>query len=164
MSVIPNLAFLTDNIGAGEWVVLFIVILIVVGPKRMPEVARKIGRMMDMFRRAADEFKDQLMTMDQNQNPAPPSSSASSAPSALPPTDADGVPAQDSAGNGPDPYADANPQVSDYPGNEDHVENWANMTSEQQVQPDASETEAKTDVVSKTEEPAAAATGGKDHA
>ena len=60
-----HLAFLFDSAGFGEWLILFVVILIVVGPKRLPEAARKFGRMMTVFRRAADEFKNQIMTMDQ---------------------------------------------------------------------------------------------------
>lgn len=83
VSIVP--AFIFGSAGAGEWIVLFIVVLIVVGPKRLPDVARKLGRMMEMFRRAADEFKRQIMTMDQ---PPPP-------PYDPPPTqtdyDADGI-------------------------------------------------------------------------
>ena len=119
MSYFPSVAFLTGSVGAGEWVVLFVVVLIVVGPKRLPEVARKLGRTMEMFRRAADEFKDQLMTMDQEQTPSSASSSSSTTPS----TDADGVPS--------DPYENHYPDASGYPGNEDHVENWSSDSAGQ---------------------------------
>ena len=44
MSYFPSVAFLGGSVGASEWVVLFVVVLIVVGPKRLPEVARKLGR------------------------------------------------------------------------------------------------------------------------
>lgn len=118
---IPCVAFLTESVGTGEWIVLFVVILIVVGPKRLPDVVRKIGRTMEMFRRAADEFKDQLMTMDQEPRDKSGSTSEPSASS-----DADGV---SSSGDASDPYA----QTSDYPGNEEHVENWA--SSESQLAP-----------------------------
>ena len=84
-------AFIFGSAGAGEWIVLFIVILIVVGPKRLPDVARKLGRMMEMFRRAADEFKRQILTMDQ---PPPP-------PYDPPPTQTD----YDTDGSS-DPYGD----------------------------------------------------------
>ena len=85
-------AFIFGSAGAGEWIILFIVILIVVGPKRLPDVARKLGRMMEMFRRAADEFKRQIMTMDQ---PPPP-------PYDPPPTQTD----YDADGSS-DPYGNA---------------------------------------------------------
>jgi sec-independent protein translocase protein TatB len=48
-----------------EWIVLLAVILIVVGPQRLPEMARKMGRWAETFRRAADEFKRQIMSMDE---------------------------------------------------------------------------------------------------
>ena len=65
MSYIPDMAFLSGSVGTGEWIMLFAVVLVVVGPRRIPEVARKLGRTMEIFRRAADEFKEQLMSIDQ---------------------------------------------------------------------------------------------------
>jgi sec-independent protein translocase protein TatB len=61
----PQLAFLFESADFTEWIVLLAVILIVVGPQRLPEMARKLGRWTETFRRAADEFKRQIMTMDQ---------------------------------------------------------------------------------------------------
>lgn len=95
MSYSPSVAFLTGSVGTGEWIVLFVVVLIVVGPKRLPEIARKIGRTMEMFRRAADEFKEQLMSIDQEpRNPSAPA---------------------------PDDYTDPYAETPDYPGYEEHV-------------------------------------------
>ncbi len=51
--------------GFAEWIVIFIVAVIVFGPKGLPGVARKIGRFMAMIRHASDEFKAQVMAMDQ---------------------------------------------------------------------------------------------------
>ena len=59
-------AFFLESVGGGEWLVLLAVILIVVGPKNLPSAARKIGQVMSQLRRAADEFKRQLMSMDQD--------------------------------------------------------------------------------------------------
>jgi len=59
-------AFFLESVGGGEWLVLLAVVLIVVGPKNLPSAARKIGQLMSQLRRAADEFKRQLMTMDQD--------------------------------------------------------------------------------------------------
>ena len=58
-------AFIFDTVSGGEWLVLLAVILIVVGPKNLPAAARKTGEILAKLRRAADEFKRQLMTMDQ---------------------------------------------------------------------------------------------------
>jgi len=59
-----TLAIIFDSVGAGEWLVLLAVLLIVMGPKRLPSTARKIGSYYSKFRRAADSFKRQLMDMD----------------------------------------------------------------------------------------------------
>lgn len=59
-----TLAIIFDSVGAGEWMVLLAVILVVMGPKRLPSTARKIGAYYSKFRRAADSFKRQLMEMD----------------------------------------------------------------------------------------------------
>ncbi len=58
-------AFFLESVGGGEWLVLLAVILVVVGPKNLPSAARKIGQIMSQLRRAADEFKRQLMAMDE---------------------------------------------------------------------------------------------------
>ena len=57
-------AFIFSDVGVGEWFVLLAVVLVVVGPKRLPETARTIGRWYSRMRRAADSFKRQLMDMD----------------------------------------------------------------------------------------------------
>ena len=59
-----TLAILFDSVGAGEWLVLLAVLLVVIGPKRLPSTARKIGAYYSKFRRAAESFKRQIMDMD----------------------------------------------------------------------------------------------------
>lgn len=58
------LAFIFESVGFGEWFVLLAVVLVVVGPKRLPETARKLGRIYARLRRTADAFTRQLMEMD----------------------------------------------------------------------------------------------------
>ena len=48
------------NIGFPELVVIFIVALVVVGPERLPEMARAIARLIVEFRRATEELKKEL--------------------------------------------------------------------------------------------------------
>ena len=48
-----------------ETLVILLVAMIVLGPRRLPEAARKIGHWLGVARRAGDEFKRQLMAMDQ---------------------------------------------------------------------------------------------------
>ncbi len=44
----------------GELLVIFIVALLVFGPKRLPELARALGRAMSELKRASLEFRDNL--------------------------------------------------------------------------------------------------------
>ena len=59
-----TLAVIFDSVGVGEWFVLLAVVLVVVGPKRLPSTARKFGQYYSKFRRAAESFKRQLLDMD----------------------------------------------------------------------------------------------------
>lgn len=57
-------AFLSALPGGGELLLLFLVILILFGPRRLPEFARSIGRILAELRRAADDFKAQLLSAE----------------------------------------------------------------------------------------------------
>lgn len=54
-------AFIFSDAGIGEWLVLLAVLLIVEGPQRLPETARRLGRWYSQLRRAAEGFRRQLM-------------------------------------------------------------------------------------------------------
>lgn len=50
------------NIGIGELMVIFLIVMVIFGPKRLPEIARNMGKFMRDFRRetnaAIKELKD----------------------------------------------------------------------------------------------------------
>jgi Tat protein translocase TatB subunit len=48
------------NLGMSEMIFIFILALIMFGPKRLPEIGRQIGKFMNEFRRASNEFKAQV--------------------------------------------------------------------------------------------------------
>lgn len=48
------------GIGLPELIIILIVALIVVGPSRLPELARSMGKAFNEFRRMADDVKDTL--------------------------------------------------------------------------------------------------------
>ncbi len=48
------------NIGGTEIVVIFIIVLIAFGPKRLPEVARFLSRVAREIRSAVDEIKREI--------------------------------------------------------------------------------------------------------
>jgi TatA/E family protein of Tat protein translocase len=48
------------DIGLQELVLIFVVALLVFGPKNLPQLGRSLGRAMQEFRRASDEFKETI--------------------------------------------------------------------------------------------------------
>jgi Tat protein translocase TatB subunit len=50
------------NLGMPEMIFIFLLALVVVGPKRLPELARQLGKMVAEFKRASNDFKNQLET------------------------------------------------------------------------------------------------------
>lgn len=48
------------GIGMQEIIIILVVALIVIGPKKLPGLARALGRAMAEFRRAADDLKEDL--------------------------------------------------------------------------------------------------------
>jgi sec-independent protein translocase protein TatB len=45
---------------SGEMIFLFFLALILFGPKKLPEIARQVGRFMNEFRRASNDFRSQI--------------------------------------------------------------------------------------------------------
>jgi TatA/E family protein of Tat protein translocase len=45
---------------SGEMVFIFLLALIIFGPKKLPEIGRQIGKALNDFRRASNEFKSQI--------------------------------------------------------------------------------------------------------
>ena len=52
------------GIGSGELILLLIVALIVLGPERMPKLARDLGRAVAEFRKTSDELRGEFLNAD----------------------------------------------------------------------------------------------------
>ena len=48
------------NVGPTELIVILLLALMVFGPKKLPEVAKQVGRGLSEFRRASDEVRDEI--------------------------------------------------------------------------------------------------------
>ncbi len=48
------------NIGLPELILILVVALIVLGPRRLPEIAKALGRGLAEFKRATEEVKRQI--------------------------------------------------------------------------------------------------------
>jgi len=52
------------GIGATELILILAIALIVFGPKRLPELARALGKSIKEFRKASEEVKSSLDVVD----------------------------------------------------------------------------------------------------
>ena len=78
------------NIGTPELILILVVALIILGPKRLPELAKSLGRGIREFQKAADDVKESLTRdiREEGENPdilAP--GRIESAPPVEPPTE-----------------------------------------------------------------------------
>ena len=65
--------------GFSETIFLFLLALVIFGPKKLPEIARQVGKALNEFRRASNEFKAQIeaevsqLEVENHQQILPPS-------------------------------------------------------------------------------------------
>lgn len=48
------------NLGLPEMIFIFLLALIIFGPRKLPEIGRQVGKAMAEFKRASNEFKAQI--------------------------------------------------------------------------------------------------------
>ena len=71
------------GIGTGEILLLLLVALIVLGPERMPKLARDLGRAVAEFRKTSDELRGEFLNADKYlEAPATPLAVAETPPAA----------------------------------------------------------------------------------
>lgn len=71
------------DIGLQELILIFVIALLVFGPKNLPQLGRALGRAMREFRRASDEFRSTIETNLQiNELDSPPVYSSRPEPAA----------------------------------------------------------------------------------
>jgi len=64
------------NLGATEILLILFIVLLLFGAKKLPELARGLGRSLEEFRRAARDVRDEVT----REVPPPPAPSKSNAP------------------------------------------------------------------------------------
>jgi sec-independent protein translocase protein TatA len=73
------------DIGLQELILIFVIALLVFGPKNLPQLGRSLGRAMREFRKASDEFKSTIETnLQMNEIDPPPTLQPASDVVALP--------------------------------------------------------------------------------
>ena len=48
------------NLGMPEMIFIFLLALVMFGPKKLPELGRQLGKALAEFKKASNEFKNQL--------------------------------------------------------------------------------------------------------
>src|SRR5271157_4870865 len=57
--------------GPTEWVLILVIVLVLFGAKKLPELARSLGQSMNEFRKAREEFDKELHQAGQDLKVAP---------------------------------------------------------------------------------------------
>ena len=57
--------------GPSELLLVFLAILILFGARRLPEIAKMLGKTVEELRRASRDFRDQIMRGDEDPGPGP---------------------------------------------------------------------------------------------
>jgi len=75
------------GIGTPELIVILVVALIIIGPKKLPDIAKAMGRALGEFRRATDDIRENfdLASID-HKPPATPAAPEPSKPDKTPET------------------------------------------------------------------------------
>jgi Tat protein translocase TatB subunit len=50
------------NLGMPEMIFIFLLALVIFGPRKLPELGRQLGKVLAEFKRASNEFRNQLET------------------------------------------------------------------------------------------------------
>jgi len=81
-----------NGMGFSETIFLFLLALLIFGPKKLPEIARQVGKALNEFKRASNEFKSQLASeisqieLENQRQILPPAPEPAGSVATLPPT------------------------------------------------------------------------------
>lgn len=71
------------GIGPGEMLLILVLALIIVGPQKLPEIGRTLGRTLGEFKAQTDAMRS-LLTLDPPATPVAPPSTVTFVPAAVP--------------------------------------------------------------------------------
>lgn len=94
------------NVGTPEMLVILVVALLVLGPNKLPDVARQVGKAMGEIRRLGAGFQAEMRDAMQEpvkMEPVEPDADPVSEPVAVPDAEADGETDGAAPGGSPDP-------------------------------------------------------------
>src|SRR4029079_3181185 len=59
-SAFPRICLMFGSIGMPELIIIFMIALIIFGPRKMPELGRSLGKSLGEFKRASNELRNTL--------------------------------------------------------------------------------------------------------
>jgi sec-independent protein translocase protein TatA len=71
--------------GPTEWVLILVIVLVLFGAKKLPELARSLGQSMNEFRKAREEFDKELRQAGQDLKGPPQNTQPYQAPQTVQP-------------------------------------------------------------------------------
>jgi TatA/E family protein of Tat protein translocase len=80
------------SIGMPELIIIFVIALIIFGPRKLPELGRSLGKSLAEFKRASNELKSTLeeeIRLEEQRTSFEASKAANTAPAAAPTTTVD---------------------------------------------------------------------------
>ncbi|MDH4470250.1 MAG: twin-arginine translocase TatA/TatE family subunit [Verrucomicrobiae bacterium] len=78
-SLLFSLPYLAFGIPSGpDLIILLIIVLVLFGAKRLPEIARSLGQSVHEFKKAKQEFEDQASKPTSTATSTPPSNTSTS--------------------------------------------------------------------------------------
>src|SRR5206468_13054322 len=60
LPVVESRRFMFGSIGMPELIIIFVIALIIFGPRKLPELGRSLGKSLAEFKRASNELKNTL--------------------------------------------------------------------------------------------------------
>ncbi len=64
------------GLGFGEIIIILFIALLFIGPKKLPELARSLGKGLREFKKATSEMSEQITQSDSNETPKAQTDSA----------------------------------------------------------------------------------------
>jgi len=125
------------TLGGPELFLIFVVALIVFGPRKLPEIGKSLGKMMGEFRRASNEFRSTIENeveaekIREAMRIEPPKVEAVTPPPAETPATSAAVGYPD----GPEPTSDAEPPAAEPPAPEPVPETVSRQPEDTPIEP-----------------------------
>lgn len=78
--VIPMLGFFSGSMSGGEILLIMLAMLLLFGSKKLPSMARNLGKSIESFRRASRDVTDEIMRADLEDDERPANKTRATGP------------------------------------------------------------------------------------